>query len=65
MTDYLREEHKHVSNSNGKHKLACELCLFVTIAKMISFPGGYGEFDALEFEVRTANDWNHGQNILD
>ena len=55
MTDYLREEHKHVSNSNGKHKLACELCLFVTIAKMISFPGGYGEFDALEFEVRTAN----------
>ena len=30
--------------------------LFVAVAEMISFPGGYGEFDALEFKLRTTND---------
>ena len=39
--------------SNSKHKSACVLCVYVTVAKMISFTRCYGEFDAVEFEVRT------------
>lgn len=60
MIDYFREEYKYVSNSNGKYKLVCEFCFFVIIVKMISFLGGYGEFDVLEFEVWIVNDWNYG-----